>query len=32
VADLGVGNGTLTPRIDVSYIRGYCGNFNCDPM
>ena len=28
---LGDDVGTLTPRIDVSYIPGYCGNFNCDP-
>ncbi|MGX7894628.1 TonB-dependent receptor [Tsuneonella sp. HG222] len=30
-ADLGANIGTLTPRIDVSYIPGYCGNFACDP-
>ncbi len=23
--------GTLTPRVDVSYTPGYCGNFACDP-
>ncbi len=23
--------GSLTPRVDVSYTPGYCGNFNCDP-
>jgi len=23
--------GTLTPRIDVAYTPGYCGNFACDP-
>lgn len=23
--------GTLTPRVDVAYIPGYCGNFACDP-
>ena len=28
---LGDDVGTLTPRIDVSYTPGYCGNFNCDP-
>jgi iron complex outermembrane receptor protein len=28
---LGDNIGTLTPRIDVSYTPGYCGNFNCDP-
>jgi len=28
---LGEGIGTLTPRIDVSYVPGYCGNFACDP-
>jgi iron complex outermembrane receptor protein len=26
-----VGSGTLTPRVDVSYTPGYCGNFACDP-
>jgi iron complex outermembrane receptor protein len=31
VAELGTGLGTLTPRVDVSYVPGYCGNFNCDP-
>jgi len=31
IAELGDGIGTLTPRIDVSYVPGYCGNFNCDP-
>jgi iron complex outermembrane receptor protein len=31
VADLGDENGTLTPRIDVNYTPGYCGNFACDP-
>jgi len=30
-AFLGDRYGTLTPRIDVSYIPGYCGNFACDP-
>ncbi len=30
-ASLGDSIGTLTPRIDVSYTPGYCGNFNCDP-
>ena len=24
--------GTLTPRIDVSYTPGYCGNFQCDEI
>ena len=28
---LGDAIGTLTPRVDVSYTPGYCGNFNCDP-
>jgi iron complex outermembrane receptor protein len=28
---LGDNVGTLTPRIDVAYTPGYCGNFNCDP-
>jgi len=28
---LGDDVGTLTPRVDVSYTPGYCGNFNCDP-
>ena len=28
---LGDNVGTLTPRVDVSYTPGYCGNFNCDP-
>ena len=28
---LGDDIGTLTPRIDVAYTPGYCGNFNCDP-
>ncbi len=23
--------GTLTPRVDVAYTPGYCGNFACDP-
>ncbi|HWW66206.1 MAG TPA: TonB-dependent receptor [Sphingomonadaceae bacterium] len=28
-----VGNlGTLTPRVDVNYTPGYCGNFACDPI
>jgi len=31
VAQLGDAVGTLTPRVDVSYVPGYCGNFNCDP-
>ena len=30
-AQLGDGVGTLTPRIDVVYTPGYCGNFDCDP-
>ena len=30
-ADLGADIGTLTPRVDVSYTPGYCGNFTCDP-
>ena len=30
-APLGGDLGTLTPRVDVSYTPGYCGNFNCDP-
>jgi len=30
-ADLGGNVGTLTPRVDVNYTPGYCGNFNCDP-
>jgi iron complex outermembrane receptor protein len=28
---LGDDIGTLTPRIDVAYTPGYCGNFTCDP-
>lgn len=28
---LGDNLGTLTPRVDVAYTPGYCGNFNCDP-
>jgi len=24
--------GTLTPRVDVAYTPGYCGNFACDPI
>lgn len=28
---LGGNNGSLTPRFDVAYTPGYCGNFNCDP-
>ncbi len=28
--DLG-NSGTITPRVDVSYIPEYCGNFACDP-
>ena len=28
---LGDDIGTLTPRVDVAYTPGYCGNFNCDP-
>jgi iron complex outermembrane receptor protein len=28
---LGGDNGSLTPRLDVAYTPGYCGNFNCDP-
>ncbi|MCL6250281.1 TonB-dependent receptor [Altererythrobacter sp. KTW20L] len=28
---LGDNVGSLTPRIDVNYTPGYCGNFNCDP-
>lgn len=24
--------GTLTPRVDVNYTSGFCGNFNCDPI
>jgi len=31
VADLGDTIGTLTPRVDVFYTPGYCGNFTCDP-
>ena len=31
VADLGESIGTLTPRFDVFYTPGYCGNFTCDP-
>jgi iron complex outermembrane receptor protein len=30
-AQLGDQIGTLTPRVDVAYTPGYCGNFNCDP-
>ncbi|MFC4256923.1 TonB-dependent receptor [Croceibacterium xixiisoli] len=30
-ADLGDSLGTLTPRIDVAYTPGYCGNFECHP-
>jgi iron complex outermembrane receptor protein len=28
---LGDDIGTLTPRVDIAYTPGYCGNFNCDP-
>ena len=28
---LGNNVGSLTPRIDVNYTPGYCGNFTCDP-
>ncbi|TIX49809.1 TonB-dependent receptor [Alteraurantiacibacter aquimixticola] len=28
---LGDNIGSLTPRIDVNYTPGYCGNFDCDP-
>ena len=28
---LGDNVGTLTPRVDVAYTPGYCGNFACDP-
>jgi len=28
---LGNDIGSLTPRVDVNYTPGYCGNFNCDP-
>jgi len=27
-----VGNGTLTPRVDVYYTPGYCGNLACTPI
>jgi len=30
-ADLGGNWGSLTPRVDISYTPGYCGNFTCDP-
>lgn len=31
--EIPLGNfGTLTPRADVSYTPGYCGNFACDPI
>jgi len=30
-ADLGDA-GSLTPRVDVAYTPGYCGNFACDPV
>lgn len=29
--ELGNGIGSVTPRVDVAYTPGYCGNFNCDP-
>ncbi len=30
-ADLGGNIGTLTPRFDIAYTPGYCGNFECFP-
>lgn len=31
--EIPLGNaGSLTPRVDVSYTPGYCGNFACDPI